>query len=211
MPWLPCAEHSNFSQARQGRDGLTVAQLRHTIERTPPVIQSQTTASPAASSASFVDALHADRPAPDRADKMALYGWLIGRWEMDAVVHKDDGATHEGRGEIHFGWVLEGRGIQDVWILPGVFYGTTLRIYDPGIDAWHILWSDPLRQYYTRQVGRARGGDIVQEGTNDAGALTRWSFSEITKESFRWRGERSLDDGATWELQAEFFARRVKG
>lgn len=104
--------------------------------------------------ASFLRALHADRPAPDRSDRMGLYGWLIGDWEMDAVVHRDDGPPHEGRGEIHFGWVLEGRAIQDVWILPGVFHGTTLRVYDPGIDAWHILWSDPLHQYYARQIGR---------------------------------------------------------
>ena len=123
----------------------------------------------ASASPSFIDALHTDRPAPDRADKMGLYGWLIGRWEMDAVIHADDGSKHNGRGEIHFGWVLEGRAIQDVWILPGVFYGTTLRVYDPGIDAWHILWSDPVRQFYTRQIGRARGNDIVQEGKNDAG------------------------------------------
>jgi len=46
----------------------------------------------------------------------------------------------------------------------GFFYGTTLRVYDPGIDAWHILWSDPLKQLYRRQIGRARGQDIVQEG-----------------------------------------------
>ena len=113
---------------------------------------------------------------------MGLYGWLIGSWEMDAVVHADDGTTQKGRGEIHFGWVLEGRAIQDVWILPGVFYGTTLRVYDPGLDAWHILWSDPLKQFYTRQIGRARGKDIVQEGTNDAGDAVRWSFTEITPE-----------------------------
>ncbi len=87
-----------------------------------------------------------------------------------------------GRGEIHFGWVLEGRAIQDVWILPGVFYGTTLRVYDPGLDAWHILWSDPVKQLYTRQIGRARGHDIVQEGVDDAGAAIRWSFTEITPE-----------------------------
>ena len=37
----------------------------------------------------------------------------------------------------------------------------------------------------------------------------RWSFTEITADSFHWLGERSLDDGATWQLQAEFFARRV--
>ncbi|MGP0092629.1 MAG: hypothetical protein ACLPKB_22235 [Xanthobacteraceae bacterium] len=163
----------------------------------------------APASPSFIDVLQTDHPAPDRADKMRLYGWLVGRWEMDATVYADDGTTHPGHGEVFAGWVLEGRAIQDVWILPGVFYGTTLRVYDPNLDAWHILWSDPLRQYYTRQVGRARGNDIVQEGTNDAGAAIRWSFTEITAKSFRWRGERSLDHGATWQLQAEFLARRV--
>ncbi len=159
--------------------------------------------------ASFIDALHTDRPAPDRADKMGLYGWLIGSWRMDAIIHADDGSEHRGSGEIHFGWVLQGRAIQDVWILPGVFYGTTLRVYDPGLDAWHILWNDPLKQYYTRQIGRARGRDIVQEGRLETGALLRWSFTEIAPDSFRWRGERSLDEGASWQLQAEFFARRA--
>ncbi len=158
---------------------------------------------------SFIGVLHSDGPARDRADKMKLYGWLIGRWTMDAVVHRDDGTEHKGPGEIHFGWVLEGRAIQDVWILPGVFYGTTLRVYDPGIDAWHILWSNPLRQVFTRQIGRARGNDIVQHGKNDAGEAVRWSFTEITPRSFRWTGERSRDDGKSWQLQAEFRARRV--
>jgi len=97
----------------------------------------------------------------------------------------------------------------DVWILPGVFYGTTLRVYDPNIDAWHILWSDPLRQFYTRQIGRAQGSDIVQLGKNDAGEGVRWSFTEITPASFRWLGERSRDDGKSWQLQAEFLARRA--
>ena len=160
---------------------------------------------------SFITALHSAGPAPDRAAKLGLYGWLVGRWEMDAIVHGDDGTEHKGSGEIHFGWVLEGRAIQDVWILPGVFYGTTLRIYDPGLDAWHILWSDPMRQFYTRQIGRARGDDIVQEGKNDAGDLVRWSFTHIKPDSFRWLGERSLDGGETWHVQAEFHARRVKG
>jgi hypothetical protein len=84
---------------------------------------------------SFIGALASDGPAADRADKMKLYGWLIGRWTLDATVHLDDGRRHQGSGEIYFGWALEGRAIQDVWILPGVFYGTTLRVYDPNIDA----------------------------------------------------------------------------
>jgi hypothetical protein len=158
---------------------------------------------------SFAEALHAAGPAADRADKMKLYGWLIGNWTMEGVVHFDDGREHRDKGEIHFGWVLEGRAIQDVWIFNGIFYGTTLRIYDPAIDAWHILWSDPLRQFHTRQIGRADGRDIVQIGKNDAGEAVRWRFTAITPDSFHWIGERSRDDGKSFTLQAEYFAGRV--
>jgi len=52
-------------------------------------------------------------------------------------------------------------------------YGTTLRVYDPRIDAWHIHWSDPLRQFYGRQIGRAHGPDIVQLGKSDDGHTRR--------------------------------------
>ena len=160
-------------------------------------------------SSSFVAKLLSAGPAADRADKMGLYGRLIGDWLMEATVHKDDGSVHKGRGEIHFAWALDGRAIQDVWILPGLFYGSTLRVYDPAIDAWHILWSDPLKQLYTRQTGRAQGRDIVQLGQADNGVPLRWTFTEITPDSFRWLGERSLDGGASWQLQADFLVRRA--
>jgi hypothetical protein len=161
------------------------------------------------SHSAFIGALCADGPAPDRAEKLDLYGRFIGSWQMDATTFTSDGTKHTGRGEIHFAWALEGRALQDVWILPGVFYGSTLRVYDPGMDAWHILWSDPLRQFYARQTGRARAQDIVQEGTDITGTPIRWTFTDITPNSFRWTGERSDDGGKTYWLQAEFFATRV--
>lgn len=153
-------------------------------------------------------ALHAAEPAADRADKLALYGRFVGGWVMDTVTYRDDGTTHTGQGEIHFGWVLAGRAVQDVWVLPGIFHGTTLRVYDPGIDAWHIFWSDPIRQYYSRQIGRAVGDRIVQEGKNDAGLTVRWSFNDITPNAFRWLGECSFDGGHSWRVQSEYRARR---
>lgn len=156
----------------------------------------------------FIDALCSTGPAADRTDAMQLYAFLVGGWRMDATVFADDGTRHQAQGEIHASWALQGRAIQDVWSLPGFFYGTTLRIYDPGRDAWHILWSDPLKQYYARQVGRPRGKDIVQDGRNDAGEDVRWSFTEITPHSFRWLGER-VRDGA-WQPQAEMLAQRVR-
>jgi hypothetical protein len=176
-----------------------------------------------ARTSSFIDALHSARPAADRADKMGLYGWLVGRWEVDAFYHLDGEATRRARGEIHAGWALEGRAIQDVWIVPardaerpnpprpGDFYGTTLRVYDPRLDAWHIVWTDPLNQVYRRQIGRARGNDIVQEGKDEGGAAVRWSFTEIAPDSFRWLGERSPDGGTTFRLLLEMRARRVDG
>jgi hypothetical protein len=58
-------------------------------------------------------------------------------------------------------------------------------------------------------IGRKQGDDIVQLGNRPDGKLIRWSFSEIIPNSFRWQGETSDDQGATWRLNAEFFARRV--
>lgn len=158
---------------------------------------------------SFVQALQSDGPAADVAGKMLLYGQFVGDWTMDGTMHLDD-TTHKGSGEIHFAWALGGRAIQDVWIFPGAFFGTTLRIYDRGLDVWHILWSDPVIPYFSRQTGRAAGADIVQVGSNDAGETIRWRFTEITPTSFHWIGERAAA-GGDYERQAEFFAKRVPG
>jgi hypothetical protein len=175
-------------------------------------------------SPTLIDVLHSDGPAADRADSMRLFAFLIGSWDMEVVTYEENGTKHEGRGEIHAGWVLEGRAIQDVWMIPrraerrsdapvlpvaGNWYGTTLRLYDPRIDAWHILWSDPATQNYVRQIARARGDDIVQEGTHESGAVLRWTFTDITRNSFHWLGERRSDDGVTWRLQVDIHARRV--
>jgi hypothetical protein len=171
---------------------------------------------------SLGDSLQADRPAADRAGKMDLYGWLVGSWDLDVTEFQEDGSTRRRRGEWHFAWVLEGRAIQDVWIVPprgarehesaavnANYYGTTLRTYNPRTDAWHIEWTDPVSQTYLTMIGRGQGDDIVQTGTDAAGNLRRWSFSEITPASFRWRGEVSGDQGETWRCHIEFLARRV--
>jgi len=169
----------------------------------------------------FLEALSASGPVQDRASGLQLYAFLVGSWSLDVRLPLPDGSSLRSRGEVHAGWVLEGRAIQDTWIVPArglprgqlpaaaEFYGTTLRVYDPGLDAWHILWSDPLRNLFRRQVGRAEGADIVQLGTDDAGEPVRWSFRDRTQDSFTWRAERSADGGASWTLVVEFLARRT--
>lgn len=165
--------------------------------------------------------LLADEPAADRAEKMMLYGQFVGAWDATVTIHNADGTTRSAPAEIHFGWVLEGRAVQDVWIVPSraarakdaslpvKLYGTTLRIYDPGIDAWHIRWINPPSQQFDSMIGRADGHDIVQLGQGADGNPIRWSFREITPTSFHWTGERSVDGGKNWRLEGEFHARRI--
>ena len=169
--------------------------------------------------------LHADAPATEYAEALSLYGQFVGHWESEIVTITPDGKRHQGQGEIHFGWILEGRAIQDVWMIPrrqdrkpgapvlplaGNWYGTTIRAYDPSLRAWRITWIDPATNSYRQQIGRPHGVDIVQEGTTDSGALSRWSFTEIRPNSFHWKAEVSSDKGATWRLLVEVFAHRVK-
>jgi hypothetical protein len=175
-------------------------------------------------SPSFAEVLHSNGPAPDRGEQLGLYSFLVGRWQTDIVTHEPGGATHRGRGEIHAGWVLEGRAIQDVWMIPprterradapvlpvaGNWYGTTLRVPDPRQDVWHIFWIDPATQFFTRQIGRAQGPDIVQQGTAEDGTAMRWRFTERTPTSFHWLGEARPGGSADWWLQVEVFARRA--
>ena len=171
----------------------------------------------------FACVLHSAGPHPELAQKLRLYGWLVGHWDFDVTTFTDDGATHAGRGEIHAGWVLEGRAIQDVWMIPrladrgpgvaqmpgaGNWYGTTLRIYDPHLDAWHILWSDPATGFFSRQIGRARGRDIVQEGQDPRGGAMRWTFFEIQSDSFHWKAEHKPNE-KNWRQEVDVRARRA--
>jgi hypothetical protein len=170
----------------------------------------------------FLEALGADGPAADRAGKMDLYGRFVGSWDLDVTQYSEKGVPRRRKGEWHFGWALEGRAIQDVWIVPPRgeprhgdaaanvnSYGTTLRVFDPRIDAWHVQWSDPVAQTFLQMIGRAEGDDIVQLGTRADGHLIRWSFLEITPDFFLWRGEVSADGGSSWRVVTEFTARRT--
>jgi hypothetical protein len=170
----------------------------------------------------FLEALGACGPAVDRGGKMDLYGRFVGSWDLDVAQFPDDGTVRRRKGEWHFGWALEGRAIQDVWIVPprGELrhgdaaanvnsYGTTLRVYDSRIDAWHVQWSDPVTQNFLQMIGRAEGDEIVQLGKRADGYLVRWRFSNITPDSFLWQGEVSADGGTSWRMVTEFTARRA--
>ena len=169
----------------------------------------------------FPTALAAPGRSPEIPESMDVYGWLVGSWDLEVVRYRGIDVSSRGlTGEVHFGWVLEGWAIQDVWIMPRRadrtgreektqnMYGTTFRMWDPAIQAWRITWKNPLAGHYEEQIGRRIGRDIVQIGARANGTLTRWKFTEIAPDSFRWTGDALDTDGTTWKPEGEFRATR---
>lgn len=160
---------------------------------------------------------------PEIPESEDAYGWLVGSWELDIRVYWATDVSGRGlKGEAHFGWALEGRAIQDVWIMPRLaertpnldkrmnMYGTTLRVWDPSIQAWRITWINPAGDHREEQIGRWSGKNIVQIGVRPDGTPTRWMFSEITPNSFHWTGEALNPDGHTWKLEGDFRVTRMR-
>ena len=172
----------------------------------------------------LASALIAKGPQATLAGSNALmYAPLIGDWKLRVVDHGEGGRKHEYTGELLFRWVLEGRATQDLWIAPPRdrrgpagppipagenFFGTTLRVYDPAQDLWRITWIHPLEGVRKDLIGKRQGEEIVHDGKDGDGHPIRWIFSDLSRDSFRWRGEQSPDEGKSWTLVSEVFGSR---
>lgn len=173
-------------------------------------------------STGLVNKLMAKARAPEIPESQDVYGWLIGSWDLVIEFYGVDVSKFGWRGEVHFAWVLDGYAMQDTWTLPRwgqgdshpdqvkVSTGTSLRVWSAEKKAWLITWINPVSGARDEMVGQRVGNQIVQLGHHKDGSIIRWSFREITNDSFHWFGEVLEADGATWRLEAAFAARRRK-
>lgn len=135
----------------------------------------------------FVDALVFPRRAAELADVDDIFGFLIGSWELEAVLYDPKGQTQRSRGEIHASWVLEGRAMQDLFIFPrradrafevparGDRYATTIRTYDRTQRAWRVNFINPAAFETSAQlIARRKGEGIELEGKLADGTPVRW-------------------------------------
>jgi hypothetical protein len=171
------------------------------------------------SKSAMIAALQSTQPRAEIAAKLQLFGQFVGSWDVEVIFHKPDGTRQSVQGEWHFGWVLDGRAIQDVWITPkrslragaeeaGGEYGATLRFYDPKIDAWRSTWIGPARGFVLPFIARQIDDEIVLEGDFEPDASRKWIFSDITADSFHWRAIESTDHWITYRMVQEMFATR---
>ena len=100
----------------------------------------------------FADALISAGPHPQISSANQIFAPFVGSWRLQVSWFDMDGRlSRQERGEWHFSWVLEGRAIQDIWIVPPrdarnqrsdlYDYGTSLRFFDPEIQAWRSTWT----------------------------------------------------------------------
>lgn len=143
-----------------------------------------------------------------------LFGALVGAWDIVWIDHLEDATPRRVQGEWIFSWVLEGRAIQDAFIVPSraerqrspqpdAEYGTTIRIYNPKTGHWDIFYGCPGEAI--RLTARREGSDVVLL-ENETQAM-RYVFSGITPYAFSWRKER-LNDAGAWFAVAHVEATR---
>lgn len=164
-------------------------------------------------------ALGAGGPDPERAEKMMTFGQFVGSWDLDIAFFDRDGREKRRYpGEWIFGWVLGGRAVQDVLIAPPRedrfapprahgHTGSTMRYYDPKLDAWRVVWVGAYSGEYGILIGGLEGDRIVLVG-QEPGEYYRWIFSDITRDRFLWTGMWSDDEGKTWWKEQEMVAQR---
>ena len=164
----------------------------------------------------LIKGLGADKPDANLKEKLMLFGQFVGDWDIvDARYIQKNGTWLNMKGEVHFGWILGGTAIQDVWMgcrggsEKMIMFGTTVRFYDPKIDAWHSTWLSPLKGLVQTFIGKKVGNDIILEHVTAENYPEKWIFSQITPTSFRWHSEETHDKGKTWLLTEEMQIQRT--
>jgi hypothetical protein len=146
-------------------------------------------------------------PAADLASELMLFGQFVGDWDVAITYWHPDGTQEEDAGEWSFAWILEGHAVQDVWRIPSRAesertgrpvrgLGTTIRFFDRTIGAWRSTWHG-INGYVLAFIARQIADEIVLE-RSEGDVITRWIFSEVQSDQFRWRNVTSTDNGSTW-------------
>lgn len=149
----------------------------------------------------FLKTLTSESKNIELPEEFNYFGRLIGSWKIDYV---DNSNSRSIKGEWHFSWVLEGMAIQDVIILPGYEYGTTLRVYNPGTHAWDVAYC------FTGKIIRleARKQDDIIVLTNLEDERRKWVFAKIEDNNFHWQ-DVTVKANGEWHINFDLYAERI--
>ena len=162
----------------------------------------------------MIAALGAAGPHPSLGAEARTFDRFVGTWDCHFTFHLADGSVRTKEGEINFGWVLDGRAVQDIWTTyptkPGEERksGTSFRFFAAKSKQWRVVFIQPEYGVVLSVAGGREGDRIVLRGTDTDANPIRWTFYDITDNSFNWRGETSHDGGKTFTVDEEHRMRR---
>ena len=149
---------------------------------------------------------------PDQFDWFAP---LIGDWDCDYYDEYVKGEKRHVKGEWLFRRVLDGSGVQDIFIFPSREtrendpqpdgeYGSSLRIFNPSNEWYDVVYtcSGNMKRLTFKKEGDRLVGKVLSEES------TYWIFSDITENSFRWEYVKINEDGSK-ELVCEIVGRKI--
>jgi hypothetical protein len=156
---------------------------------------------------------------PDAPEELALFEFLLGRWECVARVKQPDGTYRSSRAEWRGRYVLDGHAVADefrLWDASGRLtqIGWNVRTYSRERRRWVMGWHDALAGTWLELAPEELGGvesdaagvryrhhapPGIAGNLVPAHAIFRVSYAEITPRRFTWRAELSRDGGETWE------------
>ena len=150
------------------------------------------------------------QPNPNAPAALARFAFLIGRWRCEANVRSATGEWQTFRATWLGRFILDGYAIADEYRMTGssgelIVLGMNLRTYDATKQTWNIKWLHALTGTWV-DLGPQELGGVTFEGQSIIYAFnepmaahdyTRATYTNISKDHFTWRGEKS-DDGKTW-------------
>jgi hypothetical protein len=175
-------------------------------------------ANPVTSTAAYSDAigvLAADGPHASLGDQAKVMEALVGSWDVDYMDISKDGRQIHRTGQFIVSWVLDGRAIEDVWIVDPAegrqereVYAD-IRYFDAKSRSWPTVFIDPEHGSVAKFAGGATAdGRLVLQSPDLGHPQNRWSFIDIQQETCVFRDEYSVDGGVSWQLQAEYRMKR---
>lgn len=162
-----------------------------------------------------VGALSALAPHASLGDQSRVFERLVGSWDVEYMDILKDGRQQHRTGQFIMTWALDGRAIEDMWIVDAAngrlereVYAD-VRYFDAKTRSWPTVFIDPEHASTAKFTGGTTSdGRIVLQTSELGHPQNRWSFNDIRADSCVFRDESSNDGGETWKLQAEYQLRR---
>ena len=155
---------------------------------------------------------------PETSRIPAEYDWfapLLGDWDCDYYDELFDNKKRHVKGEWIFRRVLDGTGVQDIFIFPSRStreanpqpdgeYGSSLRMFNRDQQCYDVVYTcaGTMKRLCFRKEENRLVGKVLDE------EATFWIFSGITGNSFHWEYVMLNPDGSR-TLVCEIFGKRI--